>query len=202
VDDQQPLRIWLLRTDGENKYMGLVGHPAPEILPASKNFSGHVMPDDWTLPPLVILGKSKKLGDFVGWTLDVPVVSERAKSVLQSLVGEDVQFLRFHDLRGKPYYAMNVLRIEDYLDNERSAGQRRPDGTLFVYHRYVFKDNLPDDLPPIFKVTPSSAVFISRRFAEAIVENRLTGACLQDPGKSGITLIASGQPLNVYPGLL
>jgi hypothetical protein len=182
--------------------MALVGHRAPESATTFENFSGHSMPDDWELPPLEILGKSKKLGDFVGWRLDIPVVSERAKAVLQPLLGDDVQFLRFHDLRNKPYYAMNVLRIEDYMDNERSSGQRLSDGTLFTYHRYAFKDSLPDDLPPIFKVTSSSSVFVSRRFAEAIVSNRLTGACLQDPSKSGITLIASGQPLNVYPGLV
>ncbi len=159
------------------------------------------MPDDWVFPPFVIFGKSKKLGDFVGWVLNVPIVSQRAKDILKPIVGDAVQFLRFHEIRGKKYYAMNVLRIEDYLDNERSAGQRNSEGILFTYHRYVFRD-LPDELPPIFKVTPMSEVFVTERIARAIVDNKLTGACLQDPGESGITLLAQGKPLNVYPGIL
>lgn len=199
---QQALRIWLLCSDGANKYAALVGYAGPDARYWATHFVGTRMSEDWQLPPLELLGKSKKLGDFVGWMLNVPIVSERARAVFEPLVGDDVQFLRFHDLRGKPYYAMNVLRMEDYMDDALSAGQRGTNGKLFTYHRYVFKHNLPDDLPPIFKVTPMSEVFVTRRFAEAIVANKLTGACLQDPSKSGITLIASGQPLNAYPGLL
>ncbi len=191
----------MLATDAANEYMSVAGYAGPDASYWRVNFAGERMSEDWPLPPLKILGKSKKLGDFVGWTFRAPIVSARAKDVLQPLVREDVHFLPFHELRGKPYFAMNVLRVEDYLDNERSEGQRWPDGTLLTYHRYVFRENLPADLPPIFKVTPSSSVFVTRRFADAIVQNKLTGACLQDPYK-GLTLVARGEQLNVYPGVL
>lgn len=195
-------RIWLLRAGNDKKYMGLVGYIRDHSY-WDRYFHAQPMPDDWALPPLQVLGKSKKLGDFVGWMLQAPIVSERAYALLQSVVGNDVQFVRFHDLRGKPYYGMNVLRVEkSFLDVRRSDCDHRPDGDVAICSRYVFKENLLDRLPPIFKIHPTSSVFVARRFAEAIIGNRLTGFCLQDPGQDAIRLMAKGVPLNAYPGLL
>jgi hypothetical protein len=196
------LNIWLLRDDGENKYMGLVGWGGADYVYLDKNFAGKPMPEDWDRPRLEVLGKTKKLGDCVGWILQSAVVSERARQVFESLVGDDVQFVRFHDLRGKPYFAMNVLRIEnDFLDRDRSECMESPNDDVHYCSRYVFKDDLPTPLPPIFKVHPNSSIFVTRVFAEAIVDNKLTGFCLQDPSKNAIAVMAKGMPLNAYPGL-
>lgn len=62
--------------------------------------------------------------------------------------------------------------------------------------------DLPAELPPIFKVQSDSLIFVPQRFVDVIVDNQLTGACLQDPGQSAIRLGAQGKPPNVYPGLL
>jgi hypothetical protein len=182
--------------------MGLRGY-IPDNDYWMRNFGGRLMQADWELPPLDIHGKSKKLGDFVGWSLQAPIVSERARDVLEPIVGDAVQFVRFHELRGKPYYGINVLRVErSYLDVERSKCNPRKNGEIAVCLQYVFRDDLPDELPAIFKIHPESSVFVTRRFAEAVVEHKLTGFCLQDPGKNALTLISKGQPLNAYPGLL
>lgn len=198
-----PLKIWLLASGDSKKYMYLVGWRGADFVYLSKNFAGKPMPENWELPKLEILGKSKKLGDCVGWILETSIVSARAREVFEPLVGNNVQFMRFHDLHGRPYFAMNVLRVEkDYLDHERSECMPSSDGEVAGCYRYVFKDNLPDELPLIFKTHPHSNIFVTQKFAEAIVDNKLTGFCLQDPSKNAIRLMAKGLPLNAYPGLL
>lgn len=193
------LNIWLLRTGDSKKYMYLRPHTLSGYW--QENFVGKRMPEDWELPPLIVSGESKKPGDFVGWMLSAPVLSERAKRVLEPIFGNDVQFLRFHDLKEKPYYALNVLRVENWLNEDASGGARRADGSLISPDRYVFK-NLPLDPPPIFKVWADDCVFINRSVAEAIVKNKLTGAALQDPSKNAIELMVKGNPINTYPGLI
>jgi hypothetical protein len=200
--DETPLHVWLLAAGSDKEYVYLQGYIRDHAY-WERYFHAESMPEDWELPPLEILGKSKKLGDCVGWMLQAPIVSERARTVLEPIVGADVQFVRFHDLRGKPYYGMNVLRVErDYLDVERSKCNRRPDGDIVVCMQYVFRASLSSELPAIFKIHPESGVFVTRRFAEAIVEHKLTGFCLQDPGQNAFALMGKGLPLNAYPGLL
>ena len=196
-----PLRIWLLRTASSRKYAYANGYIGSATY-WSENFAGRRMPKNWQAPPLDGVSKSKKLGDSFGWVLQVPVVSARARDVFEPIVGDDVQFLFFHEIRSKLYYAINVLCIEDYQDHERSEGAPRADGTKPVASRYIFKENLPAELPPIFKTHPESNVFVTHRFVQAIVDKKLTGFSLQDPGEDAIRLIAKGLPLDSYHGLL
>jgi hypothetical protein len=192
--------IWLLRAGDEKKYLRLVGF-LPDNDYWERNFYGSPMDDQWELPPLEILGKSKKLGDFVGWMLKAPIVSDRARTVLEPVVGSDAQFVRFHELGGRRYYGINVLRIErDLLDLNRSKCMRRKDGGIAHCTQYVFTD-LPQELPSIFKISEGSDVLVTSRFVDAVVENKLSGFCLQDPGANALALMAAGAPLNVYPGL-
>jgi len=196
------LRIWLLRSGSSKKYMYLQGYIRDHTF-WEHNFHARRMPEDWTLPPLEVLGKSKKLGDSVGWMLGAPIVSERARMVLEPIVGSDVQFVRFHALRGEPYFGMNVLHVErDLLDIKQSKCNHHPGGGISHCTQYIFKRELPDELPSIFKISPSSDVFVTRRFAEAVVQDKLTGFCLQDPSQDAIRLMAKGLPLNAYPGLI
>ncbi|WP_266184236.1 imm11 family protein [Dyella humicola] len=181
--------------------MSLVGYAGDSSEYWRSHFIGQPMSEPWSLPPLKVLGKSKKLPDFVGWMFWVPVVSQRAMELLKPVVDGGVQFLRFHDLRGKPYYAMNVLRVEDYLDDARSVSSITQDGIRYNYRSHVFKDDLPESLPPIFKTRGSSLVFVTQSFVDVIIANNLTGVCLQDPKEDGISLAARGLPLNAYPGL-
>lgn len=194
-------KVWLLATGDSRKYMYLRPHTLIDYW--QENFVGQVMPENWSPPPIIIGGKSKKLGDFVSWMLTAPVISERAKQILEPIFGDSVQFLRFHDINKRPYYAINVLRVEEnWLDEYASEGPREPKtGELIGVFRYFFK-NLPRDIPPIFKVQPNDSVFVNQAVAEAIVSNKLTGAALQNPAKSGIALAATGEPINSYPGVI
>lgn len=151
--------------------------------------------DDWSIPPAEIEGRSKPLADFVSWMSMAPVVSERARDLIEDLAGNDVEFLRFHELKGKPYFVMNVLRCENYLDKEKSVFAE-------FHERFIFKADLPGDLPPIFKCPGRwSEIFVTAEFAEMIVANRLRGAALADPAETTMPLILANAEINRYPGL-
>ena len=197
-----PLRVWLLRSGSSKQYMYLQGY-LPDSNYWERNFHAMPMPDDWELPPLKIIGKTKKLGDSVGWTLGAPVISDRARKIFEPIVGDSVQFVRFHDLHGKPYFGMNVLRVEaKFLDTERSRCDRQPNGEIAYCSRYVFRSDLPDELPPVFKISSGSDVFVTSQFAREVTKHGLTGFCLQDPGENAFELMANDRPLNAYPGLI
>jgi hypothetical protein len=199
--NESDAEIWLLRAGAETKYMRLAGH-LPNDDYWERYFCGRFMPADWQLPPLEILGKSKKLGDYVGWMLQAPIVSDRARNVLEPTVGTDVQFVPFHDLRGEPFFGMNVLRVEQgFLDTNRSVCVRRRNGDIAYCSQYFFRSDLPAELPPIFKISGGSNVFVTARAVTKIVEHQLTGFCLQNPNENAFALMGKGIPLNVYSDL-
>jgi hypothetical protein len=83
-------------------------------------FDGAPMSQDWTPPAFDLLNRSKKVADFTSWQIGTKafLVSERARAVLQSLCGDDLEFLPFAQIKRISLYAVNVLRTEDYLDWE------------------------------------------------------------------------------------
>lgn len=65
----------------------------------------------------------------------------------------------------------------------------------------VWKTNLPDELPPVFKVLQSPLTYVTRAFAEKAVQAGLTGVSLADPAKNRLKQIVQCQPVNEYHGL-
>ena len=100
-------KIWRLE-ELASQYLSLIPH---DLQYFGQHFVGVYLPDNWTPPSITINGKSKKLADIISWMIQSPVISEKMKNILQDLCGDSVQFLRFHDLKNKPYYAMNVLAV-------------------------------------------------------------------------------------------
>jgi hypothetical protein len=160
-----------------------------------RRFQCQPLTDEWDVPPAAVDGKSKPLADFVSWMSMAPVVSERAAELIADLVGEDVELLRFHKLKAKPYFVMNVLRCEDYLDKQKSDFTEPSES-------FVFRSDIPTTLPPIFKCPGRwDEVFVTRDFAEMMVANKLRGAALADPAEPTFPLILAKASVNRYPGL-
>lgn len=125
-----------------------------------------------------------------------PVVSLRTRELVHDLAGEDVEFLPFHELNEKPYFVMNVLRIEDYLDMEESDFKQ-------FRERFVFRDNLPERIPPIFKCPGQwNSIFVTSAVGGLMVTHKLRGAALADPAEPLMPLILAKRPTNRYLGLI
>jgi hypothetical protein len=154
------------------------------------------MSDSWEIPPAEVRGRGRPLADFLSWMLMAPIVSEQARECIQELVGDDVEFLPFHRLKGRRFFVLNVLRCEAYLDHAKSSFE-------YAHERFVFKEPLPSVLPLIFKCPDRwGDIFVTAPFGEMIVENKLTGAALADPQEDTMKLILAGEGLNRYPGVI
>jgi hypothetical protein len=198
--------IWRLEIGGV-KYVGLIPH---DLTYFQSHFNGRPMASDWVPPPTKLLGKSKKLADFVSWMKCAPVVSERAMRVLEPALQGCVQFFPFHEIKGRNYFAMNVICVDRrLLDKARSkilyVGDEN-DHAIAV-REATFIDPLPPKLPPIFKISLAGGnvlgdIYVTRAFAEVAIGHKLTGIALSDPSQSPMKLALNAQPLNVVPGIV
>jgi len=183
---------------GGTRFLGLIPH---ELSYFNRNFVGQPLDTPWVAPPIKLSGKSKKLPDFVCWMMSAPVVSERAKSSLEPLIAPCVQFLPFHSIRNKPYYAVNILAIQHgLLDQSRSTFSRFEDGTIHCIDRALFHP-APKELPPIFFLGEGTGnVWVTDSFAESVVERQLTGVQFLAPDQDPFMVVLGREPPNAFPG--
>ncbi len=158
--------------------------------------------DNWAPPPITVRGKSKRLRDFVSWMLMAPVVSDRAKGALEELLEPHVQVLPLIQLRGKQYYAINVTRLVDCLDRQRSdvVYDRRDSSRILNIYRFRFAASRLESVP-IFKLPDyPDEVFVRGSFVEAVKKHDLRGAAFADPGGAAFEAILRGDSQNVVAG--
>ena len=169
------------------------------------SFISKSLVDKWESPPIRVQGKSKRIRDFVSWMNSAPVVSEKAKKALDSLIGKHCEFLPLIKLRGKQFYAINVLTTLDCLDHAASQILYAKDDPKHVIQisAYIFRNDVIPKNIPIFKIPDDNfgAVFVQRPFVDAVIVNGLRGASFQDPGLNPFVKIARGESLNVIPDL-
>jgi hypothetical protein len=200
------MSIWRLHIKA-SQHMSLIPH---DLNYFRGRFEGARMPEDWKAPPITIAGRSKGLPDIMSWMTKAPLVSERTKLALVPVARECVQFLPFHELRGKRFFVMNVVRVErGLLDAQRSTIQYskgEPREPLYL-EAAVFKIDAEQHVPPIFKAAlPEghvfSEVFVTGKFADVAIEHRLTGFELADPTRENLSYVLAGKSQNVVPGIV
>jgi hypothetical protein len=103
----------------------------------------------------------RKLYDFVDSILDIRVVSERVRRVVQELAPNDVEFLPLtlmdhqKDVVSRDYFIMNVVSDRDVIDLERSTVEMSsilPEEIDRVW-KLTLKDDIPPEGPRIFRPT-------------------------------------------------
>ena len=188
------LRIWELHVD-PNPHLCV---QQSDLRYFNGKFDGRPMKAGWVTPPYEILGRSKKVADFTSWQIGSTfLVSNKAREVIAGLSGEDIEFLPFDCIKSCELFAVNVLRIEDFLDVEKT--EFMPGAG--IPSRVAWKGQLPVEVPPVFKVRRSPWTYVSKAFAEKAVEHALTGVSLADPGKDRFQQTIRQEPINEYPGL-
>ena len=188
-------RIWELHIDADPH----LAVQQADLRYFRDKFDGHPMAEHWATPPYEILGRSKKVADFTSWQIGSKtfLVSNEARQVLADLSGGDIEFLPFDRIKGRELFAVNVLRVEDFIDADRtefSPGSGVPT-------RVTWKRDLPVALPPLFKVRRSPDTYASIDFAKKAAEACLTGVSLADPAKNRLQQIVRRQTINEYEGL-
>jgi len=195
------MNIWRLWVGGKAN-LALIPHNLEYF---SNHFIGERLGDAWTPPPVSINGKSKKLRDFVSWMERAPVVSQRARQILEPLLGDNVEFLKFHEILGKSYFALNVLRLENILDRDQSEvlyADEAKRNILRVSSFFLREEQLSVPTPRIFKLSHErNSIFVSNNFADVVIDNKLTGLALVDPRKNIYKINALGGDLNDVAGV-
>lgn len=164
-----------------NDFMSL----SPQVSEDHRTFMlAKPIPKEWAAPPVSIFGRSKKLADFTKWMVSAVVISEKARRVLEPMIADHVQLLPFHRLRGKLYFAVNVLTaLDNLLDDSKSRFNRFQDGRAWSVPTAVFRDDVV--VPPVFKLRESSNVlseiWVSSAFAALAIDSGLTGAQFLSP---------------------
>lgn len=200
-------KIWRLE-ELASQYLSLIPH---DLQYFGQHFVGVYLPDNWTPPSITINGKSKKLADIISWMIQSPVISEKMKNILQDLCGDSVQFLRFHDLKNKPYYAMNVLAVvPDIVDLELSelkyvVGSTPP--KPYDVTRCIFSSKIDSiEIPPIFKISLGgrvlSDIFVSKPFVDMAIAEKFTGFALMNPSRNSFQALLNGENPNDIEGII
>jgi len=128
--------------------------------------------------PLVTVPKQLPWSDFPSLSRRIPAFSQRAWGILHPLIGNDVEALPLrHPDPSRILWAINVLRIVDCLDIQRTALEcDEVLGTVLWASDHRFRTPPPTDAH-IFK-TPQTAgveVFISEEFRRVVEANDLKG---------------------------
>ena len=194
------MKIWRLESNPD-KWLSI---QASSITYFSNHFIGKKMPDEWSPPAYEILGKSKKIPDYISWVIGAPLIVERFANAIQHWEGSYIQLLPFGQIKNKRIFALNVIKvINNIVDMDRSEiSYLGPDRIFSGIKKTVFK-NFPSELPPIFKLEKeiSREIYVSEEFCKLVVDHQFTGLCLADPAIDSFKLIIRGLDRNVYPGV-
>lgn len=166
------------------------------------------LPSDWQPPKFSIHRRSGKLADAISWKADSPLLSERAVQVFKQAASNCAEYRLFAEIKGKPYFVMNVLATEplSILDEEKSEFGVYS-GNIGQIYRYVVKADKQRELPPMFRITLGtfldSTILVTEAIPRLVVAERLTGFQFWDPNNPRETKdLYLGKDLNVYPGVL
>lgn len=188
------LDVWLLKANPQNA-LSL----STDLDFFSEKFDGRSMALDWVQPETGILGRSKKVKDFVSWMLCAPVVSEFAKECLEPIIGDYCEFLPLITVKNKKLYAINVLKLIECIDLEKSdIGYlvSNPKKISRISKYFFYLEKLED--VPIFKTKEyPSHVFVRRKFADVVINNNLTGSVFIDPSVNPFDALLKGVSGNV-----
>ena len=179
-----PHNLWIIRVESE-KYRAfvlkgnrVVGQSLTNLM--EKHRTGERVGEDWKTPEMILFPgeqghevkeSRKPIGDFFQGVISC-AISEKAQSIMCSIIDSQVEFLPISTEVGK-YYEMNVKRI-DCLDEERSEIKNFSDGTILRVIRYGFFWDCLDGIN-IFRVPGIPPIFVSDIFKDLVEKNHLKG---------------------------
>jgi hypothetical protein len=169
------MKVYELKSDVENyRWITMVRE---EDFDVQSEFNGTPISATWkpyaVEPILDDLNAGRSLSDFP--TLGtIPTFSQRAADALLDLLVENGELLRLTSDAGQ-FYAYNVTRVVDALDQERSEVKRfQSSGRIMRVVRYEF---LPDRIRnlAVFKVPQLPTEFVTDSFVRRVQEAKLDG---------------------------
>ena len=164
-------------------------------------FNERKFPDGWAPPIRMIRGLSYALPDAVLWTGPGPLISESAVDLFTAVAPGCASYPFFSEIKGRPYFAINILESTDAIDEQRSKVNRAKSGAITSIRKHAFNPGVV--LPPIFKLPDrlDCDLYCTTALASAIVENRLKGFSFWDPSAEHLRDLYLGKDLNCVDGV-
>jgi len=112
--------------------------------------------------------------------LGTPLISRKAKEILEPLICNNVEFLPLiHDVTSEVYYLINVLNTVDAINYNKAVLEKLSTGLIIGFEKYAFLANKVEG-QIIFKTflnqrLHSSTVLVSDEFRNTVLENNLKG---------------------------
>jgi hypothetical protein len=174
------MTVYELRAD-VNRYQHLTLFNERDVIRLRDTFVGSPMAASWQPLLVEILRdarhRNRPRSDFPAFGGD-PVFSKRAIEALRDLLEPNGEILPLRCHEGT-YFAYNVTRLVDALDEARSELERFSSGRIMWIERPVFFPvRIASEV--IFKIPQSpNRTFVTDRFAQRIQEQGLVGFDLQ-----------------------
>ncbi len=175
------MKVWKLWSNEDNVLLTSIGDELPAIL---DQIDGRSLIDSWVPISVEIEGKKRKKKDFANYLLKAPVVNHKTKALLESFLGDQVEFLPldYHPSDPKDntqFYICNVLNILDCVDEEKSVRRHSKRGTFTGYDKIVFDEHIFDmeaELK-IFRISTIShkTCFATDQFKEFLESHSISG---------------------------
>ncbi len=140
-------------------------------------FNGRPLAAQWKTARITAADEDDATAELPDFALlgIVPVFSLRGMEALLDILKAAGELLPLRYPRGE-YFAFNVTRVVDALDEDESKVQRFADGSVMSVSRYAFYPERVRDLP-IFKIPelPKAYVFVSDAFVQRVADAELVG---------------------------
>ena len=170
------MKIWELELDWD-KYDNL--QPVVDwSLEMIRSFDGRKKLQEWEPIEVERLEPEKglDLADNMWISTPVPVFSEKAKQLVEGILGDTVEFLPTISTEGE-FWLVNVTTVLDCVDYEKSEIIRfKSSGRIMDIKKFVFFEEKVKGID-MFKIKemPLQFPFVSDRFKELIESSDLTG---------------------------
>ena len=150
-------------------------------------FVGEPLPNDWALPEHKAAFSRKPLCDFIFGHENAPYISNYAMNCLLPIVSEHVEFRSIGFVKKVPYFVMNVTRVIDCLDLNKSQIFTNSIGQTKVWSA-IFGIGIEKGIA-IFKVPQDYGwIFVNDVFVQTIRNCGITGVGFEKPENPGFAI--------------
>ena len=175
------MKIFDLGSDA-NRFQNFVFVDDEDVLGITEKFAGTPIGMDWQPPRIELLddadSANRPPSDFPNLNGMIPVFSGRAVEALRPLLEPSGELLRLEYDAGE-YYAFNITKVVDVLDEAASDVERFRDGRIMMIKRHAFVPDVEERLRGIcvFKLPQRVRGFsyVTDAFVNAVKRHALRG---------------------------
>ncbi|RCX13019.1 hypothetical protein DFR58_11976 [Anaerobacterium chartisolvens] len=167
------MKIWLLDCDVDN-YDNLTWKNDIDI-DEVQTFDGRQKLMNWN-PVQVKRMYDREFSNSPGLSSHIPIFDKKAVDTLKDLLIGNAEILQL-DCEGWEFYAINVIKVLDCIDYDKSEYKTFRDGKRIMrFIKYAFDISKVKN-EHLFKIVdePLRRPFVSDEFRNRILENNLTG---------------------------